>query len=182
MGLSIILIFFLLFFLIKFPFFKFCVDRNFHIFNCTIMTEKLIEKFNFLAYPGYAIFTTLIPGLIGAYCLYFDIIIANAHYYYYWAFMGSYGFAVILGFLVVIITSAGQPMLVFIVPCTCGTLALLAYARNQFRPFWTGSVDTENVQIENQTCVIKTEVSDSGQGSDQDHEFRQDKFSGPDQV
>ena len=88
----------------------------------------------------------IIPGFTGAYCMYFDIINTHAHYYYYWAFLGSYGVGLVLTFLALIITGNGQPALFFLVPCTCGTLALLAYVRKEFKGFWNGPKVKENVQ------------------------------------
>jgi len=112
-----------------------------HLNPSILQTLCMGQQYSMLGYGD-----IIIPGFTGAYCMYFDIINTHAHYYYYWAFLASYGVGLILTFLALIITHTGQPALFFLVPCTCGTLALLAYVRKEFRGFWNGPKVKENVQ------------------------------------
>ena len=80
----------------------------------------------------------IIPGFLGGYCAYFDMVNEHAHYYYYFMFIFSYGVGLILTFLALIISGQGQPALFFLVPATLGSLFVLSYVRGELKAFWNG--------------------------------------------
>jgi presenilin-like A22 family membrane protease len=80
----------------------------------------------------------IIPGFLGGYCAYFDLLNVHAHYYYWWTFIFSYGFGLILTFVALILMATGQPALFFLVPSTVGSLLLCAYVRKETNFFWNG--------------------------------------------
>jgi len=80
----------------------------------------------------------IIPGFLGGYCAYFDLLNVHAHYYYWWTFIFSYGFGLILTFVALILMATGQPALFFLVPSTVGSLLLCAYVRKETTFFWNG--------------------------------------------
>lgn len=80
----------------------------------------------------------IIPGFLGGYCAFFDLVNSHAHFYYWWTFMFSYGAGLIMTFVALLLMSTGQPALFFLVPSTIGSLFLLCYIRKETKHFWNG--------------------------------------------
>jgi hypothetical protein len=80
----------------------------------------------------------IIPGFLGGYCVFFDLVNSHSHFYYWWTFMFSYGAGLIMTFVALMLMSTGQPALFFLVPSTLGSLFLLCYVRKETKHFWQG--------------------------------------------
>ena len=123
-----------------------------HLVVCNSNFKKQLCMANQFSMLGYG--DIIIPGFLGGYCAYFDMVNKHAHYYYYFMFIFSYGVGLILTFLALILSGQGQPALFFLVPCTLGSLTVLAYIRGELRCFWNGPKFKARLKFKN-TNVVK---------------------------
>uniref|UniRef100_A0A8C1T3B7 PA domain-containing protein n=1 Tax=Cyprinus carpio TaxID=7962 RepID=A0A8C1T3B7_CYPCA len=81
----------------------------------------------------------IIPGLLVAYCHRFDVWMGNSRRIYFISCAVAYAVGLVLTFAVMLLSKMGQPALLYLVPCTLLTSAVLACVRKEFRLFWSGS-------------------------------------------
>uniref|UniRef100_A0A8C1HYU6 Signal peptide peptidase like 2A n=1 Tax=Cyprinus carpio carpio TaxID=630221 RepID=A0A8C1HYU6_CYPCA len=81
----------------------------------------------------------IIPGLLVAYCHRFDVWMENSRRIYFISCAVAYAVGLVLTFAVMLLSKMGQPALLYLVPCTLLTSAVLACVRKEFRLFWSGS-------------------------------------------
>uniref|UniRef100_A0A8C1W7N6 Signal peptide peptidase like 2A n=1 Tax=Cyprinus carpio TaxID=7962 RepID=A0A8C1W7N6_CYPCA len=81
----------------------------------------------------------IIPGLLVAYCHRFDVWMGNSRRIYFISCAVAYAVGLVLTFAVMLLSKMGQPALLYLVPCTLLTSAVLACVRKEFRHFWSGS-------------------------------------------
>ncbi|KAG9352238.1 hypothetical protein JZ751_020651 [Albula glossodonta] len=80
----------------------------------------------------------IVPGLLVAYCHRFDVWTSSPKRIYFVSCTIAYFFGMILTFTVMILSKMGQPALLYLVPFTVLTSAVVAWRRNEMRQFWTG--------------------------------------------
>uniref|UniRef100_A0A8C2C6G2 Signal peptide peptidase like 2A n=1 Tax=Cyprinus carpio TaxID=7962 RepID=A0A8C2C6G2_CYPCA len=81
----------------------------------------------------------IIPGLLVAYCHRFDVWMGNSRRIYFISCAVAYAVGLVLTFAVMLLSKMGQPALLYLVPCTLLTSAVLACVHKEFRHFWSGS-------------------------------------------
>ncbi|KAI5616600.1 signal peptide peptidase-like 2A precursor, partial [Silurus asotus] len=97
--------------------------------------ENLCEmQFSILGYGD-----IIIPGLLVAYCHRFDVWIGSSNRIYYVSCAVAYTLGLVLTFVVMLLSKMGQPALLYLVPFTLLTSALLAWKRKEFKQFWAGT-------------------------------------------
>jgi hypothetical protein len=57
---------------------------------------------------------------------------------YFWPLLACYGSGLVLTYLVIILSGAGQPALLYLVPCTLLPFLILAWQRGKLRRLWIG--------------------------------------------
>jgi signal peptide peptidase-like protein 2B len=92
----------------------------------------------------------LLPGLLVAFCLRYDWAAKKtlSSGYFLWSIIG-YGFGLFLTYVALnVMDGNGQPALLYIVPCTLGTVILFGWWRGELRDLWSkgDSQDSKNVQ------------------------------------
>uniref|UniRef100_A0A8D0CED0 Signal peptide peptidase like 2A n=1 Tax=Scleropages formosus TaxID=113540 RepID=A0A8D0CED0_SCLFO len=88
----------------------------------------------------------IVPGLLVAYCHRFDVWISSPKRIYFVSCLTAYFFGMIVTFVVMILSKMGQPALLYLVPFTLITSAMVAWRRGEMKRFWAGS--THEVSIE----------------------------------
>ncbi|XP_041644875.1 signal peptide peptidase-like 2A isoform X2 [Cheilinus undulatus] len=81
----------------------------------------------------------IVPGLLVAYCSRFDVWINSRRKIYFLSCCTAYLLGMIVTFAVMLLSGMGQPALLYLVPFTLITSAVLAGCRGEMRQFWTGS-------------------------------------------
>ncbi|KAG0589466.1 hypothetical protein KC19_1G022400 [Ceratodon purpureus] len=80
----------------------------------------------------------LLPGLLVSFCLRYDWTARKSLYrgYFLWSTVG-YGLGLFLTYVALnAMNGSGQPALLYIVPCTLGTVLLLGWWRGELRSLW----------------------------------------------
>ncbi|XP_070815871.1 signal peptide peptidase-like 2A isoform X2 [Chaetodon trifascialis] len=79
----------------------------------------------------------IIPGL--AYCSRFDVWINSSRKIYFVSCCIAYLLGMIMTFAVMLLSEMGQPALLYLVPFTLITSAVVAGCRGEMRQFWAGT-------------------------------------------
>ncbi|KAJ8271674.1 hypothetical protein COCON_G00105330 [Conger conger] len=93
----------------------------------------------------------IIPGLLVAYCHRFDIWTSSPKKIYFLSCTAAYFLGLIVTFVVMIMSKMGQPALLYLVPFTLLTCALVAWRRKEMRHFWAGT----NYEAEDQDVTVE---------------------------
>ncbi|XP_029903992.1 signal peptide peptidase-like 2A isoform X2 [Myripristis murdjan] len=80
----------------------------------------------------------IVPGLLVAYCSKFDVWV-NSSKIYFVSCCIAYLLGMIVTFAVMLLTGMGQPALLYLVPFTLITSALVAVRRGEMKHFWAGT-------------------------------------------
>jgi hypothetical protein len=85
-----------------------------------------------------------LPGLFISYLLRFDYSHVESMTRGFWQTyfaLGSVGYALglLLTYLALVLSSSGQPALLYLVPCTLGVVLPTAWVRGDLREMWTGA-------------------------------------------
>ncbi|XP_036391767.1 signal peptide peptidase-like 2A isoform X2 [Megalops cyprinoides] len=81
----------------------------------------------------------IVPGLLVSYCHRFDVWTNSPRKIYYICCTIAYLMGMIVTFAVMILSRMGQPALLYLVPFTLLTSAIVAYWRGEMRSFWSGT-------------------------------------------
>ncbi|XP_068173179.1 signal peptide peptidase-like 2A isoform X2 [Antennarius striatus] len=81
----------------------------------------------------------IVPGLLVAYCSRFDVWINSSKKIYFVSCCIAYLLGLIITFAVMLLSGMGQPALLYLVPFTLITSAVLAKCRGELRQFWAGT-------------------------------------------
>uniref|UniRef100_A0A1A7YBD6 Signal peptide peptidase like 2A n=1 Tax=Iconisemion striatum TaxID=60296 RepID=A0A1A7YBD6_9TELE len=81
----------------------------------------------------------IVPGLLVAYCSRFDVWINSRKKIYFISCCFACLLGMILTFAVMLLSGMGQPALLYLVPFTLITSAVLAGCRGEMKQFWTGT-------------------------------------------
>ncbi|XP_047219503.1 signal peptide peptidase-like 2A isoform X2 [Girardinichthys multiradiatus] len=81
----------------------------------------------------------IVPGLLVAYCSRFDVWISSRKKIYFLSCCIAYLLGMVLTFAVMLLSGMGQPALLYLVPFTLITSAVVAGCRGEIRQFWTGT-------------------------------------------
>ncbi|XP_040893423.1 signal peptide peptidase-like 2A isoform X2 [Toxotes jaculatrix] len=81
----------------------------------------------------------IVPGLLVAYCSRFDVWINSRKKIYFVSCCIAYLLGMILTFVVMLLSGMGQPALLYLVPFTLITSAVVAGCRGEIKHFWTGT-------------------------------------------
>ncbi|KAM4597403.1 signal peptide peptidase-like 2A isoform 1-T1 [Fundulus diaphanus] len=81
----------------------------------------------------------IVPGLLVAYCSRFDVWINSRRKVYFICCCIAYLLGMVLTFAVMLLSGMGQPALLYLVPFTLITSAVVAGCRGEMRQFWTGT-------------------------------------------
>ncbi|XP_056237708.1 signal peptide peptidase-like 2A isoform X2 [Seriola aureovittata] len=81
----------------------------------------------------------IVPGLLVAYCSRFDVWINSSKKIYFVSCCIAYLLGMILTFVVMLLSGMGQPALLYLVPFTLITSAVVAGCRGEMRQFWAGT-------------------------------------------
>ncbi|XP_074467494.1 signal peptide peptidase-like 2A isoform X2 [Sebastes fasciatus] len=81
----------------------------------------------------------IVPGLLVAYCSRFDVWINSRKKIYFVCCCIAYLLGMIVTFAVMLLSGMGQPALLYLVPFTLITSAVVAWFRGEMRHFWTGT-------------------------------------------
>ncbi|XP_032417470.1 signal peptide peptidase-like 2A isoform X4 [Xiphophorus hellerii] len=81
----------------------------------------------------------IVPGLLVAYCSRFDVWINSRKKVYFISCGFAYLLGLVLTFAVMLLSGMGQPALLYLVPFTLITSAVVAGCRGEMRQFWTGT-------------------------------------------
>ncbi|XP_066557532.1 signal peptide peptidase-like 2A isoform X2 [Amia ocellicauda] len=88
----------------------------------------------------------IVPGLLVAYCHRFDVWTNNSRKIYFASCTVAYCVGMIFTFVVMILSKMGQPALLYLVPFTLVTSAVVALVRKQMKQFWAGTTyEMENL-------------------------------------
>ncbi|XP_055991380.1 signal peptide peptidase-like 2A isoform X2 [Sorex fumeus] len=79
----------------------------------------------------------VVPGLLIAYCRRFDV--QNGSSMYYVSTTIAYAVGMVITFVALVLMDKGQPALLYLVPCTLTTAAVVAWIRKEMEKFWKGS-------------------------------------------
>ncbi|XP_043998015.1 signal peptide peptidase-like 2A [Gambusia affinis] len=79
----------------------------------------------------------IVPGLLVAYCSRFDVWINSRKKVYFISCCFAYLLGLLLTFAVMLLSGMGQPALLYLVPFTLITSAMVAGCRGEMRHFWT---------------------------------------------
>ncbi|CAM6103447.1 unnamed protein product [Calypogeia fissa] len=91
----------------------------------------------------------LLPGLLVSFCLRYDWAAKKTLYggYFLWATIG-YGFGLFLTYVALnLMDGNGQPALLYIVPCTLGTVILLGWWRGELSNLWSKGDSQESKNV-----------------------------------
>ncbi|XP_059210764.1 signal peptide peptidase-like 2A isoform X2 [Centropristis striata] len=81
----------------------------------------------------------IVPGLLVAYCSRFDVWINSGKKIYFISCCIAYLLGMITTFAVMLLSGMGQPALLYLVPFTLITSAVVAGCRGEMRQFWAGT-------------------------------------------
>uniref|UniRef100_A0A7N6BVL0 PA domain-containing protein n=1 Tax=Anabas testudineus TaxID=64144 RepID=A0A7N6BVL0_ANATE len=81
----------------------------------------------------------IVPGLLVAYCSRFDVWINSSKKIYFVSCCIAYLLGMILTFAVMLLSGMGQPALLYLVPFTLITSAVVAGCRGEIKQFWSGT-------------------------------------------
>ncbi|XP_056269452.1 signal peptide peptidase-like 2A isoform X2 [Pseudoliparis swirei] len=81
----------------------------------------------------------IIPGLLVAYCSRFDVWINSSKKIYFLCCCTAYLLGMAVTFAVMLLSGAGQPALLYLVPFTLITCAVVAACRGEMKQFWAGT-------------------------------------------
>ncbi|XP_034436827.1 signal peptide peptidase-like 2A isoform X5 [Hippoglossus hippoglossus] len=81
----------------------------------------------------------IVPGLLVAYCSRFDVWINSTKKIYFVSCCIAYLLGMILTFVVMLLSGMGQPALLYLVPFTLITSAVVAGCRGEMKHFWAGT-------------------------------------------
>ncbi|XP_038123659.1 signal peptide peptidase-like 2A isoform X2 [Cyprinodon tularosa] len=81
----------------------------------------------------------IVPGLLVAYCSRFDVWINSRRKIYFISCCIAYLLGMVLTFAVMLLSGMGQPALLYLVPFTLITSAVVAGCRGEMKHFWTGT-------------------------------------------
>ncbi|XP_070815798.1 signal peptide peptidase-like 2A isoform X4 [Chaetodon trifascialis] len=81
----------------------------------------------------------IVPGLLVAYCSRFDVWINSSRKIYFVSCCIAYLLGMIMTFAVMLLSGMGQPALLYLVPFTLITSAVVAGCRGEMRQFWAGT-------------------------------------------
>lgn len=81
----------------------------------------------------------IVPGLLIAYCARFDIWSGSSKRIYFVSCTIAYFLGMIVTFAVMLLSKMGQPALLYLVPFTLLTSAVVAWSRKEMRQFWEGT-------------------------------------------
>ncbi|XP_008304240.1 signal peptide peptidase-like 2A isoform X3 [Stegastes partitus] len=81
----------------------------------------------------------IVPGLLVAYCSRFDVWIKSSKKIYFVSCCIAYLLGMLLTFTVMLLSGMGQPALLYLVPFTLITSAVVAGCRGEMRMFWAGT-------------------------------------------
>ncbi|KAF7644628.1 hypothetical protein LDENG_00218880 [Lucifuga dentata] len=81
----------------------------------------------------------IIPGLLVSYCSRFDVWINSSKKIYFFSCCIAYFLGIIVTFAVMLLSGMGQPALLYLVPFTLITSAVVAGCRREIKQFWTGT-------------------------------------------
>uniref|UniRef100_UPI0037E82ED1 signal peptide peptidase-like 2A isoform X2 n=1 Tax=Semicossyphus pulcher TaxID=241346 RepID=UPI0037E82ED1 len=81
----------------------------------------------------------IVPGLLVAYCSRFDVWINSRRKIYFLSCCIAYLLGMIVTFAVMLLSGMGQPALLYLVPFTLITSAVVAGCRGEMRQFWAGT-------------------------------------------
>ncbi|XP_035538020.1 signal peptide peptidase-like 2A [Morone saxatilis] len=81
----------------------------------------------------------IVPGLLVAYCSRFDVWINSRRKVYFISCCIAYLLGMIMTFAVMLLSGMGQPALLYLVPFTLITSAVVAGCRGEMRQFWAGT-------------------------------------------
>jgi len=101
--------------------------------------------------PAYSILgygDIVLPGLLVSFCLRYDISKNFDKRLYYIASSIGYAVGLLITFVALIILQKGQPALLYLVPCTLGTVILMGWKRKELKELWQGSNFIEDIQQE----------------------------------
>ncbi|CAI5645965.1 unnamed protein product [Oreochromis niloticus] len=86
----------------------------------------------------------IVPGLLVAYCSRFDVWIKSKRKVYFVSCCIAYFLGMILTFIVMLLSGMGQPALLYLVPFTVITSAVVAGCRGEMKQFWAGTTYQKN--------------------------------------
>ncbi|XP_036420471.1 signal peptide peptidase-like 2A isoform X2 [Colossoma macropomum] len=92
-----------------------------------------VMQFSILGYGD-----IIVPGLLVAYCHRFDVWIGSNRIYFISCTI-AYCVGLAVTFVVMLLSRMGQPALLYLVPFTLITSAVVALSRKEFRQFWAGT-------------------------------------------
>ncbi|XP_028258194.1 signal peptide peptidase-like 2A isoform X2 [Parambassis ranga] len=81
----------------------------------------------------------IVPGLLIAYCSRFDVWVNSSKKIYFVSCCIAYLLGMILTFAVMLLSGMGQPALLYLVPFTLITSAVVAGCRGEMKKFWAGT-------------------------------------------
>lgn len=81
----------------------------------------------------------IVPGLLVAYCHRFDVWTGSSNRIYFVSCTIAYFVGLVVTFAVMLLSKMGQPALLYLVPFTLITSAVVACSRKEFRQFWAGT-------------------------------------------
>ncbi|XP_037553478.1 signal peptide peptidase-like 2A [Nematolebias whitei] len=81
----------------------------------------------------------IVPGLLVAYCSRFDVWVNSRKKIYFISCCIAYFLGMILTFAVMLLSGMGQPALLYLVPFTLITSAVVAGCRGEMKQFWSGT-------------------------------------------
>lgn len=81
----------------------------------------------------------IVPGLLVAYCSRFDVWIHSSKKIYFLSCCIAYLLGMITTFAVMLLSGMGQPALLYLVPFTLITSAVVAGCRGEMKQFWAGT-------------------------------------------
>lgn len=81
----------------------------------------------------------IVPGLLVAYCSRFDVWVNSRKRIYFISCCIAYLLGMIMTFAVMLLSGMGQPALLYLVPFTLITSAVVAGCRGEMRQFWAGT-------------------------------------------
>ncbi|XP_024151508.1 signal peptide peptidase-like 2A isoform X1 [Oryzias melastigma] len=81
----------------------------------------------------------IVPGLLVAYCSRFDVWVGSSKKIYFISSCAAYMLGLMVTFAVMLLSGMGQPALLYLVPFTLITSAIVAGCRGEMKQFWTGT-------------------------------------------
>ncbi|CAH1251635.1 SPPL2A [Branchiostoma lanceolatum] len=111
----------------------------------------------------------LVPGLLIAFCKYFDSKIGSWGIYYL-ATLVAYGVGMIITFFALVFMKNAQPALLYLVPCTLLTATFVACRRGEIKQFWRGTTVSLRMRYKKEGVLLEDQ--------DEDDKLRQDEEQG----